>query len=85
MLSLLRRFFTSYEFILKLRDGTARAVKGKLIDRMLREFTECARQHGLTRGTIYGERGPGVVRLAFSKEIPPSTHQQFRNIWSQFQ
>jgi hypothetical protein len=48
------------------------------------EFSECARQHGLTRGTIYGERRAGVVRLAFSREIPLSTQQSFRNIWSQF-
>lgn len=84
MLSFLRRFFSSHEFIVELRDGAARAVKGKLPDRMLREFSECARQHGLSSGKILGERGAGVVRLAFSKEIPPSTHQQFRNIWNQF-
>ena len=84
LLSYLRRVFGSDEFIIELRDGAARATKGKLLDRMLREFSECARKQGIQSGTICGERGPGIVRLEFSKEIPPSTHQQFRNIWSQY-
>jgi hypothetical protein len=85
MFSFLRRFFGAYEFIIELRDGAALATKGKVSGRMLREFSECARQNGINRGKIYGERGPGVIRLTFSGEIPPSTHQQFRNIWNQFQ
>jgi kynureninase len=85
MLSFLKRFFGAYEFIIELRDGTARAARGKVSSRMLGELSECACQYGIKQGIIYGERGPGVVRLAFSKDIPLSTHQQFRNIWNQFQ
>lgn len=84
MFSFLRRFFSSCEFVIEIADGRARATKGKLLDRMLREFSEIASGCGITKGTIFGERGPGYTRLAFSREIPPSTQQQFRNIWTQF-
>ena len=84
MFSFLRRFFSSHEFIIEIADGKARATRGKLLDRMLLEFSEIACRSGISKGTIFGERGPGYTRLAFSREIPPSTQQQFRNIWSQF-
>jgi hypothetical protein len=85
MLSFLRRFFGTYEFIIELRDGTACVTRGKVPGRLPGEFSECARQFGIRRGMVYGERGPGVIRLTFSKEIPPAAHQQLRNIWNQFQ
>ena len=84
MLSFLRRMFGSYEFIIELSEGKARAVKGKVLNRMLRDFAACAQDLRICRGTIYGERGPGHIRLAFSKDIPPSAHQRFRNLWSQY-
>ena len=84
MLRFLRRFFGSSAFIVELREGKARCVKGKLLDRMLSEFSEVARQHGLAVGTVLGKRGSAGIRLRFSKEIPSASHQQFRNIWNQF-
>ncbi|HEX2746765.1 MAG TPA: DUF3634 family protein [Verrucomicrobiales bacterium] len=79
-----RRVFNNHEFIVEFQNGTARATKGKIMSRMLHEFSDLASRSGISKGSICGERGPGIVRLTFSKEIPASVHQQFRNIWSQF-
>lgn len=79
-----RRVFNHHEFVIEIQNGTARALKGKVMSRMLHEFSDLASRSGISKGSVSGERGPGIVRLTFSKEIPSSVHQQFRNIWSQF-
>jgi hypothetical protein len=84
MLSFLRRLFGSHEFVLEIREVRTIVTKGKVLNRMLCECSECAQHYGITSGRIYGEKGPGVIRLGFSKEIPPAAHQAFRNIQAQY-
>ena len=78
----LLRFFNSTVWEIEFRDGTATVVKGKLTSRFTSDCAEVLAAEGIKNAEISGAQAGGYIRLEFSENIPPATHQQFRNIWS---
>jgi hypothetical protein len=72
----------SAQFVVRIDDGAARLVRGKVAAAMLRQVEEICREHGVRRGEVYGRLwGRRRVRLAFSRGIPPACRQRLRNVW----
>lgn len=68
-------------FTIRIRDGKAEATQGKVMDRVVAECSNVARERGLSGGTIYGMRRGDGVSLVFSKDVPEPDRQRFRNTW----
>jgi hypothetical protein len=68
-------------FVIRVRDGKVSVARGKLSRKFLEDcqhlISECNIQHATIRGFSKGNR----VSLKFSRHIPASCHQRFRNIW----
>lgn len=69
-------------FIVDLRDGKTFLRRGKVHRRFLQSCEEIAADCAVREGTISGVRRGRGVSLAFSREVPESSHQRFRNAWS---
>jgi hypothetical protein len=69
-------------FVVKVKDGHARAARGVVTPAFLEQVGEmCSRhgvQHGTVRGIIRGQR----ISLGFAGHIPPGGKQQLRNWWA---
>lgn len=68
-------------FIVRIRAGVPRVVKGKVTEAFLHDLAELCRKHGVDRGLVRGIRGRQRISLAFSPGIPPTCRQQLRNVW----
>lgn len=68
-------------FVVRFGGGTARAVRGQMTRRFLREIAEACARHGVRRGTIRGIPEGRRINLVFSPGIPEPCRQQIRNLW----
>ena len=82
LLKRLLGFFDSTDWAVEFRDGTAVVTKGKLTSRFTSDCAEILAAEAINNAEISGAQAGGYIRLEFSESIPPTLHQQFRNIWS---
>lgn len=68
-------------FVVRVEDGKARVVRGKVTQAFLQEIGETCDRHGVKRGGVRGVANGSRIALAFSGDIPPSCRQQLRNLW----
>lgn len=78
VLALLRPRF---DFVVRIRDGKATVVKGKVEPGFVVDCERIARDNGVERGEIRGRSRGGDVSLVFSAGIPSRLHQRFRNAY----
>lgn len=72
------------EFRVQVVDGQAQAVEGTVTPAFLERVREVCAAHGVGHGTIAGRAHGRLIRLWFSREIPPNGRQQLRNWWATF-
>ncbi|MCP5537319.1 MAG: DUF3634 family protein [Akkermansiaceae bacterium] len=61
---------------ISVRDGQARALKGKVTNKLLNDVASLCRQHEIVECEIWIDNS-GM--LSFSHEIPEELYQRFRN------
>ena len=69
-------------FVVELKDGKAVCRRGKVHSRFLRSCEEIAADCAIRDGKIQGIRRGRGISLAFSRALPESSHQRFRNAWN---
>ena len=69
-------------FIVRVRAGSAKVVKGKLTAAFIQELEDVCRQNQIKYVTLRGVRRGRRVALVFSPSIPMSCQQQLRNVWA---
>jgi hypothetical protein len=84
MLDWLIRLIIPPEFVIELRDGSATGRKGAIPGPFLSDCSDIARHFQLQGGRIYGTRGRGGLVLEFSPDLPPESHQRFRNLFGTY-
>ena len=68
-------------FVVRIREGVPRAVRGQVTRGFLREIGDTCSRHGVRRGSIRGVAADRRINLVFSAGIPEPCRQQIRNIW----
>jgi hypothetical protein len=68
-------------FLVRLVDGSPRAVRGKVTAAFLAEIRDVCRRHCVNSGAIRGVMRNGRIALSFSGPFPPGCQQQLRNTW----
>jgi hypothetical protein len=71
-----------YLFVIRIENGAARVVHGKVPQPWLDEINEICRHSQVADGSIKGVRRHRRVALVFSRHIPPPCRQRFRNALS---
>lgn len=61
--------------------GEARLAKGRAPAPWLADCGAIATELGIVRGALEVVRRPGGPVLRFSPDVPPSSHQRFRNVF----
>ena len=69
-------------FVIRIRDGTARAARGPVPPAFVGQVQDICREHHLATGTIRGFLVRKRIVLAFSRHIPPPCQQRIRNVWN---
>jgi hypothetical protein len=68
-------------FVLRIKRGTPRVVKGKVAGPFLEDVTDVCREAGVQRGWVGGIRQDKRIVLAFSWHFPVPVKQRLRNLW----
>ena len=69
-------------FTVGIQGGQPVRMHGTVTDAFLRRVREVAVAHGIGDGKINGYPHGRMIRLRFSREIPPAARQQLRNWWA---
>ncbi len=69
-------------FVIRIRDGTARASRGPVPQAFVGQVHDICREHHISTGTIRGFLVRKRIVLACSRHIPPPCRQRIRNIWN---
>ena len=78
----LARIFNPPAFVITIKNREAFGNKGNVSSQFISECTEIAKSEKILEGKIYGMAKNYGIRLVFSKNIPESSHQRFRNVWN---
>jgi hypothetical protein len=70
-----------HAFIVGIKRGCPRVVKGKVAGPFLEEVTDVCREAGIQRGWVGGIRQGKRIVLAFSWHFPTPVKQRLRNLW----
>ena len=70
-----------YAFVMRVKRGRPRVIKGKVAGPFLEEVADVCREAGLERGWVGGVRHGKRIVLVFSWHIPASIRQRLRNLW----
>ena len=81
MFEFFKRLFKPVLFEVRIKDGKAELIRGKITQAFVKECGEICRQEDLEAIVVYGVNSDYGVRLEFSANTPVSTRQKFRNIW----
>jgi hypothetical protein len=68
-------------FVVRISEGTPRAVRGQVTRAFLQDIAEIATRHRVRRGEIRGLAAGRRINLEFSSGIPGRCQQQIRNLW----
>ena len=77
----LRRLANPPLFVLTLAGGTARLVQGKATAAWIADCTAIAAEFGLVAGSVEAVRTWRGVVLRFSRDVPATSWQRFRNVF----
>jgi hypothetical protein len=69
-------------FVIRIREGTARAVRGTVRTEFLSVISDLCGDHGIQKGEIRGVPHGQFVRLTFSRRLPQGFRQELRNWWA---
>jgi hypothetical protein len=69
-------------FVIRIEDGDARVVAGKVAPAFLHEVRETCGRHGVKRGAVRGVVRGRRIGLEFPGAMPPACRQQLRNLWN---
>jgi hypothetical protein len=69
-------------FVVRIRHGHAKTVRGKVTAAFLDQIRDTCEQHGVQNGTIRGLIHGKRITLNFSRTLPLSGQQQLRNWWA---
>lgn len=78
----IKAFFRRPEFVVRIKDGSARRASGNVRQGFVSDCSDIARQFEIQAGEVFGERSVNGVELRFDPAIPEKSHQRFRNAWS---
>ena len=70
-----------HAFIVRVKRGMPRIVKGKVTAAFLDEVTGVCREAGVRRGWVGGLWRSKRIVLVFSWHFPPPVRQRLRNLW----
>src|SRR5260370_8371702 len=70
-----------YAFVMRVKRGYPRVIKGKVAGPFLEEVADVCRQAGLERGWVGGVRHGKRIVLVFSWPIPLPAPHPLRNLW----
>jgi hypothetical protein len=68
-------------FVVRIRDGVPRAVRGQVTRGFLQDVAETCARHGVRDGEVRGLAAGRRIGLTFSGGIPNRCRQQIRNLW----
>jgi len=68
-------------FIIRIENGRAQPLKGRVPRGFLSDLNEAVAEMHLQNGVIKARRQATHIRINFSKDIPAGLHQRLRNIW----
>jgi hypothetical protein len=68
-------------FVVRIRDGVARAARGQVTRGFLHDVAEACARHGVRDGEVRGLAAGRRINLVFSSGIPDRCRQQIRNVW----
>ena len=68
-------------FLVQVRNGVPRAVRGVVTSSFLRDVAEICERHRVRRAIIRGVAVGRRIRLEFSSGMPIACRQQIRNLW----
>ena len=74
-MNFISRLFAQYA--IRIEQGSACCIKGRMADRIMRDLSSLASEHSLKDGEIWIDP---VGRVSFSKAIPGAMHQRIRNV-----
>jgi Protein of unknown function (DUF3634) len=74
-------FAARFQFMVKIKRGEPRVVKGKVTIEFLDEIRATCREYGVAAGWIGGMRRGKTIALRFSNNFPPDCQQRLRNTW----
>jgi hypothetical protein len=69
-------------FVIRVEDGVARLVRGKVTQAFLQQIDETCDRHQVRHAVVRGVANGSRIALAFSGDIPAPCRQQLRNIWN---
>jgi len=69
-------------FVIRIEDGSARAVRGAVRTDFLSDISDLCGDHGIRTGEIRGMPNGRFLRLTFSRRLPPGFCQEVRNCWA---
>ena len=67
------------EHAIQIRGESALCVKGKMLNRVLKDISSLASESGVKEGEIWISQ---LGEVSFSSEIPKAIHQRIRNVIS---
>jgi hypothetical protein len=69
-------------FVIRVRAGVPRVVRGTVKPAFVAEVAEVCRRHNVQEAAVSGVKRDNRIALAFSGSISESCRQQLRNVWS---
>jgi hypothetical protein len=68
-------------FVVRIENGTPKAVRGAVTRAFLGAVAESCHQHGVVRGVVMGKAHGRQIALEFKGDFPTACRQQIRNVW----
>jgi len=69
-------------FVIRIKNARVHIAKGSVPEKFLGDCGNIVAKANIRNGTIRAVNNAGRIALCFSRQIPKSARQQFRNAWS---
>jgi len=69
-------------FVIRITNAKLHVAKGSVPEKFLGDCRNIVAESDITSASIKGVNNAGRICLRFSRQIPESARQQFRNTWS---
>ena len=81
ILGFIRRLIKKPVFTIRIAGQKVQVVRGEPGKRFANECMAICKLNNIEQGYVYGVKSKHGIRLEFSKDIPESCHQKFRNVY----